>query len=358
MKAWRAAVTMVAVLAAGSAGAATDNARPRDGGSGSSSAGERHHSGGSAHSSSSGGSQSSGSSSGSSSYTSDGRPPTGPQLRHPRAGTGTGHFHNGYYPYYPYYGYGYGYYNPYYYGFGYNWYSPFYFGAYYGPGYGYGYGGGYDPGSSYGQHSYGASYRAGQVRVQVQPSETRVYVDGYYAGVADDFDGLFQRLNTAAGGHDISLRLEGYRTFNVKLYVPDDGTIKLQHKMERGTGEENAGVMGVPQEYPRYDDRRAAADRDERDENYGDDRDRSRDPDLRADQSGERALVRLDVQPADASVYVDGVFRGTGRDLRQLRLPAGRHRIEVVRPGYRTIERDVELAPGQTLDLGIDLDRG
>ena len=354
MKAWRAAVAMVAVLAAGSAGAATDNARPRDGGSGSSSAGERHHSGGSAHSSSGGGSHSSGSSSGSSSYSADDRrPPTGAQLRHPRAGTGTGRFHNGYYPYYgygyPYYGYGY--YNPYYYGFGYNWYSPFFFGAYYGPGYGYGYGGGYDPG----QHNYGSSYRAGQVRVQVQPSETRVYVDGYYAGVADDFDGIFQRLNTAAGGHDISLRLEGYRTFNVKLYVPDDGTIKLQHKMERGTGEENAGVMGVPQEYPRYDDRRAANDREDE---YGDDRDRDRSPDLRADQSGERALVRLDVQPADASVYVDGVFRGTGRDLRQLRLPAGRHRIEVVRPGYRTIERDVELAPGQTLDVGIDLDRG
>ena len=27
------------------------------------------------------------------------------------------------------------------------------------------------------------------VRVQVQPDQTRVYVDGYYAGIADDFDG-------------------------------------------------------------------------------------------------------------------------------------------------------------------------
>ena len=347
MKAWRGAVTLVAVLAAGSAGA--DNARPRGGGD-SSSAGERHHSGGDAHSAGSSGSYSGGSDAGAHAS----QPPTGPQLRHPRAGTGTGYLHHGgYYPYNGYYPY-YGYYDPYYYGFGYNWYAPFYFGAYYGPGYGYGYGYG-DPGPYYGGgHSYGASYHAGQVRVLVQPSNTRVYVDGYYAGVADDFDGIFQRLNTSAGGHDISLRLEGYRTFNVKLYVPDDGTIKLQHKMERGTGEENAGVMGVPQEYPRSEDRRPRDDRQE----YGEDRYDDRDRDRQADQTGERALVRLDVQPADASVYVDGVFRGTGRDLRQLRLPAGRHRIEVVRPGYRTIERDVEVAPGQTLDVGIDLDRG
>jgi hypothetical protein len=346
MKAWRGAVTMAAVLAAGSAGAATDNARPRGGGD-SSSAGSRHHSGGGASSSSSGGSSNSSSSS-SSSSSDDRRPPTGAQLRHPRAGTGTGHFHHGggYYPYYGGYPY-YGYYDPFYAGFyGYGWYSPFYWG-YGAPGYAYG------GGPSYSSHRYGASYRAGQVRVQVQPSQTRVYVDGYYAGVADDFDGLFQRLNVAAGGHDLSLRLDGYQTFNVKLYVPMDDTIKLQHKMQKGAGEVNAGVIGQPVDYSRFEEREAAEAReDEGRADYGDDRDR------RADQVGERALVRLDVLPADASVYVDGVFRGTGRDLRQLRLPAGRHRIEVVRPGYRTIERDVELAPGQTLDVGIDLDRG
>ena len=31
------------------------------------------------------------------------------------------------------------------------------------------------------------------------PSEARVYVDGYYAGTVDDFDGLFQRLNVSPG---------------------------------------------------------------------------------------------------------------------------------------------------------------
>lgn len=344
MKAWRGAVAMVAVLAVSSAWAATDNAKQRSGGggSGSSSAGAKHHSG-----SSTGGSKASGSSkssSGSSSASdrsSSARPPTGAQLRHPRAGTGTGYRYRG--GRYGYYGYGY---DPYWYGFyGSSWYSPFYYGGYYD-----GYYGGYPP---YAQHRYGySSYGSGSVRVQVEPHETRVYVDGYYAGSADDFDGIFQRLNLAPGRHDISLRLEGYRTHNVKLYVPSGGTIKLHHRMTRGTGEEDAGVVGRPEDQARYEER---ADPDEgRDEEYEDDRD---DRDLRSDQAGQRALVRLDVRPGDASVYVDGAFRGTGRELRQLRLTAGRHRIEVVRPGYRTVERDVDVRGGQTLDLDIDLDR-
>jgi hypothetical protein len=186
------------------------------------------------------------------------------------------------------------------------------------------------------------------VRVLVEPKQTRVYVDGYYAGIADDFDGIFQRLNLAPGRHDISLRLDGFRTNNVKLYVPYDGTIKLHHQMVRGSGEVDAGVVGRPEDYARFEGRGG---RYEDDEDYEDDRD------LRADQDGERALVRLDVRPGDASVYVDGAFRGTGRDLRQLRLVAGRHRIEVVRPGYRTVERDVDVRRGETVDVDIDLDR-
>ena len=34
----------------------------------------------------------------------------------------------------------------------------------------------------------------GDVRLMVRPRDAAVYVDGYYAGVVDDFDGVFQRL--------------------------------------------------------------------------------------------------------------------------------------------------------------------
>ena len=43
------------------------------------------------------------------------------------------------------------------------------------------------------------------MRFDVKPNDASVYVDGYYAGVVDDFDGAFQRLRTAPGGHEIEL---------------------------------------------------------------------------------------------------------------------------------------------------------
>jgi hypothetical protein len=97
-------------------------------------------------------------------------------------------YYRSYYPYYsaPFYGsYFYGSY----------FYRPFYWYPYAQAGYGYG---GFD----------GAS-----LRVQVTPNDAEVFIDNYYAGTVDDFDGLFQRLHVEPGAHDITLWREGYRRF-------------------------------------------------------------------------------------------------------------------------------------------------
>jgi len=340
MRSLGAAVVAVAVVAAGSAWTASgdDRAQAKGGGASSSSAGSSHHSSSSGSSSHSPSSSSSSSSGSNSSFSSSS---TGAQQRHPRAGTGTGFRQHGRggYVYYPYWG-GYSGYYGYGYGFGYGW-SPFYSSGYYGYGY-----------QPYYAQRYGYS-AAGSVRVLVEPNDTRVYVDGYYAGVADDFDGLFQRLRLSPGRHDIALKLDGYRSQTVKVYVPYDGTVKLHHTMVRGTGDDvSQDVVGRPEAYARYEPReRHQADDDEDDDAEYDNRDRD------SDQNVERGVVRLDVRPADASVYVDGAFRGTGRELRQLRLTPGRHRLEVVRPGYRTIDRELDVQRGEATDLDIDLDK-
>jgi hypothetical protein len=315
-----------------------------------------------------------GSSSGSSGHAYSGSPGTGhagsasprssgttvAESRHPRAGTGTGGF------------YGYGssrYYRPYYYphfygSFYYGWpyfYDPFYsFGGYYGGGY---YGGYYGaPGSYYG-------YRYGDrasLRVMVNPDKTRVFVDGYYAGVADDFDGLFQRLHVSPGRHEITLKLEGYRTHRMKVYVGAGSTLKIKFDMVKGSGEDPvedlAGDQGADAE--RYADRPHPGERD-RDvsEDERPDRNRVRAEDERPDRNRVRADVhdfghlRLDVQPADASIYLDGQFRGTARQVSELELPPGRHRLEIVRPGFRTDDRDVDVEAGRTRDLKVELQR-
>jgi hypothetical protein len=61
-------------------------------------------------------------------------------------------------------------------------------------------------------------YRA-EVRIQATPRRRAVYVDGFYAGVVDDFDGTFQRLPLTPGGHRIELFMEGFRTVRKNLYL-------------------------------------------------------------------------------------------------------------------------------------------
>jgi hypothetical protein len=79
------------------------------------------------------------------------------------------------------------------------------------------------------------------VRVLATPKEAQVYVDGAYAGVVGDFDGAFSHLHTTAGGHAITLYLDGYRTVTRNVYVAPDTTLKLRLAMEKlGPGEASA----------------------------------------------------------------------------------------------------------------------
>ena len=67
--------------------------------------------------------------------------------------------------------------------------------------------------------------------------------------------------------------------------------------------------------------------------------------------------VRLEVRPEDASVYVDDQYWGNASDSRQLTLRAGRHAIELVRPGLPVARREVDVIVGQSTDVLVDLQR-
>jgi hypothetical protein len=357
------------LIAASSFGQGDDRAVPRTGGSSSSSDAGSRHSGGSSSASSSSGSSSS--DRGGSSWSSGDQSSRSSDAasRRPRPGTGSGtrdrygndrdrywSYPNSYY-----------YYNPY------SWGYPRYgrYGLY---GYGYGY---YDYGYSYGDYygyypsSYYRSYRyrsgnIAQIRTLVEPAKTRVYVDGYYAGIVDDFDGLLQRLNVSPGRHEITLKLEGYRSHTFAVYANRDQTLKLRWDMVKGSGETRDTVG----DYDRRsdDDDRDFDRRDDDDVDVDDDRtsarvpaERSREVDADAPYtppSGREGggEVLFEVDPADASVYIDGEFHGKASQLSKVVLPPGRHRIEVVRPGYRTEETEIEVG-GEPRKVIVKLER-
>ncbi len=108
--------------------------------------------------------------------------------------------------------YGYAYRRPYYPAYRYPYYG--YYGSYGYPGY---YGSpGYYAYPGYGAPAPEAPY--GSLRLRVRPENAAVYVDGYYVGLVDDFDGSFQRLQLEPGVHRIEISAPGYQTeaFDVK----------------------------------------------------------------------------------------------------------------------------------------------
>jgi hypothetical protein len=121
-------------------------------------------------------------------------------------------------PYHPWYGswypwgfgsWGLGFYfwDPYWYG---GWgYSPYV--------YGYGYAGGY--------------YDVGSVKLLIKPRDAQVFVDGYYVGIVDEFDGAFQKLKLEEGPHRIEIRKDGFETLRFDVRITWDHTIKLRGEL-------------------------------------------------------------------------------------------------------------------------------
>lgn len=74
----------------------------------------------------------------------------------------------------------------------------------------------------------------GGVRLKVEPRDAEVFVDGYYAGRVDDFDGARQKLSITRGVHRIELRARGYETttFNITIVVGETTTYKTALKRQ------------------------------------------------------------------------------------------------------------------------------
>ena len=189
---------------------------------------------------------------------------------------------------------------------------------------------------------YGTRYDQGAVRLEVKPETTEVYVDGYYAGVVDSFDGIFQRLRLPAGKHKVTLYLEGYESTRETLYLVAGETYRIRHQME-------PLVDGAPQPI------RPEPTRDPKPECYPAERGAlSPELPLRAEQFGTLAIR---VQPTDAEVRIDGeVWRGfEGLEHLVVELGAGWHVVEVSWDGYRSYRTDIEITESDPTLLNISL---
>lgn len=209
------------------------------------------------------------------------------------------------------------------------------------------------------------------LRLEVKPKNAEVYVDGYYAGVVDDFNGFFQRLRIPPGEHDLTVYLEGYRTihqhvnlsprsgYKARLVLlplaagetseqppapptvppPPPGTYALPRTPYRGPVPPGAatppGVMtppapGAVTPLPRVTPVTPGA--------------------------ATVGTIVVQVQPTGADVMIDGE-RWTSSDAERLvvQVSAGRHHLEIRKSGYRSLSTDIVVRGGATTPLNFSL---
>ncbi|MEZ5420489.1 MAG: hypothetical protein R2708_24540 [Vicinamibacterales bacterium] len=93
------------------------------------------------------------------------------------------------------------------------------FNLYFGRPYGARYPGYYGSGG-YGYYALPSGFAYGSLRIVDAPRHAPVYVDGYYAGEVDDYDGVFQRLNLEPGEHRIEIDLSRRAAHGVRGREP------------------------------------------------------------------------------------------------------------------------------------------
>jgi hypothetical protein len=133
-------------------------------------------------------------------------------------------------------------------------YSPYYYGGYpalYGPyaaGYAFGYPTwGFSVGFGFGYPAYGYPFYAyppypfpiygypyvphGGVRIDLPQRDAEVYLDGYFAGTVDNYDGTFQQLNLEPGPHKLEIRAPGFSTVSFEVDVKPGRTITYRKSL-------------------------------------------------------------------------------------------------------------------------------
>jgi hypothetical protein len=182
------------------------------------------------------------------------------------------------------------------------------------------------------------------VRLEVRPAETEVYVDGYYAGKVDGFDGFFQRLNVAPGQHVFEFYLDGHQAARENLYASPCTSYKIRHEMLPLA----AGESPSPRPRPRAPERTMSVSAEGS----------PNDPRRPAEPAPGFGVLTIRTQPEGTEVWIDGeLWPGTrGREL-TVHLRAGRHHIEVHGQGHGAFSTEIEIQAGQTTPLNVILPR-
>lgn len=73
------------------------------------------------------------------------------------------------------------------------------------------------------------------VKIHIRPDRAAVFVDGMYAGHADQFDGRGKELLLTPGNHKIDITMPGFRSFTTQVSLLPKQVFKLETRLAPGS---------------------------------------------------------------------------------------------------------------------------
>jgi hypothetical protein len=138
-----------------------------------------------------------------------------------------------------------------------------------------------------------------EVSIKSEPVDVKVFVDGKFKGTSPLV------LNLRSGTYELSLQSAGYKTIEKRLMVAPNNPVSINLNMEQ-----TIGYLKLESDVPE------------------------------------------DFEESD--VYIDGM-RVEPFALKEFQLEAGRHTVDINRPGYMDFIKIIDILPEQTLNLDISL---
>ncbi len=154
----------------------------------------------------------------------------------------------------------------------------------------------------------------GSLHFEVNPPEAKIFLDDRYIGEARELANIAE-ITASAGRHLLEIRVGAERTFTEVVVAP--------HKVTPVRWSPTAPVA---------------------------------DPVAVEPESGR---LRLEVAPPGTAIYLDGSFATIAESSQpvSLRLPPGRHRVQMVMPGFKGHTADVTVPQGGEAVVAVQLAR-
>ncbi len=184
-------------------------------------------------------------------------------------------------------------------------------------------------------------YHEYRVILRVVPDDADVLLDGKFIGEAYEFSDPGSALRLNSRNHELVIKKKGYveevidlydystRDITIRLKLLKDRKYYSSIKEPRKKVEEKAKSEYIPKTEP--EKKPPPAPKPEEEETT---------------KIKEPVNVTLEISPKESSIYLDGRFWGispeSGR-IENLRLKPGRYTLEVVKPGYKSCKKKLDV---------------